>query len=60
MKWKDRLTVAVCIFLMISCGLFIGGWVLNSTGIRNLDLQILLRGIEVVLKLLEFLLGGSL
>lgn len=58
MTWKDRLTIAVCIFTMSVCGLFVGGWVLNAMGIIKVDLPILIQALQVIQKILEVLLGG--
>ena len=58
MTWKDRLTIAVCIFGIAVCSLFTVGWLANSFGIVKVDLPILIQALQVIPKLLEVLLGG--
>lgn len=59
MTWKERLTVAVCIFTIIVIFCFSVGWTVNSLGILKVDLPILIQALQVIQKLLEVLLGGA-
>lgn len=59
MTWKDRLTVATCIFTITLCSFFSIGWILNSTGVLKVDLPILIQALQVIQRLLELLLGGA-
>lgn len=59
MTWKDRLTIATCIFTITLCSFFSLGWILNSTGVLKVDLPILIQALQVIERILEFLLGGA-
>lgn len=58
MDWKQRLNIAVCIFVITLCSLFVVGWVANVTGVASTDLQVLIQALNAIQKILEVLLGG--